>query len=62
MKRLPVLAFAAAMALWGLASIPAGGGDGASTIDGVRSATAHRHWQVNGARHGPAIIVDARLT
>ena len=38
MKRLPVLAFAAAMALWGLASIPGGGGDGSSTIDGVRSA------------------------
>ena len=28
MKRLPVLAFAAAMALWGFASIPGGGGGG----------------------------------
>jgi hypothetical protein len=61
MKRLLVLAFAAAMALWGLASIPAGGGDGASTIYGVRSATAHGHWQVNGAPHRSGIIVDARL-
>ncbi len=61
MKRLPVLAFAAAMALWGLASIPAGGGDPSSTIDGVRSATAHRHWQVNGAPHRSAIALDAKL-
>jgi hypothetical protein len=49
MKRLPVLAFAAGMALWGLASIPSGGGDGPSRIDGVASAAAHRDWRATGA-------------
>lgn len=61
MKRLPVLAFAAAMALWGLASIPGGGGDGSSTIDGVRSAAAHRHWRLSGAPHKSASVLEAKL-
>jgi hypothetical protein len=38
MKRLPVLAFAAAMAIWGLASIPAGSDDSSATITGVKVA------------------------
>ena len=59
MKRLPVLAFAAAMALWGFASIPAGGGGVSATVDGVRSATAHG--QVDGSPRRSAFIVDATL-
>ena len=55
MKRLPVVAFAAAIALWGLASIPAAGGNSSSAIRGVRSAAAHRHWQADGAAHATAI-------
>jgi hypothetical protein len=61
MKRLPVLAFAAAVALWGLASISARAGDGSSTIDGVRSAAAHRHWQANGSPPRSAPALDANL-
>jgi hypothetical protein len=45
MRRLPVLFFAAAIALWGLASIPDGSGDENSLVSGIRTAAAHRHEQ-----------------
>ena len=59
MKRLPVLAFAAAMALWGFASIPAGGGGVSATIGIMRSAAAHG--QVDGSPRRSAFVLDATL-
>jgi hypothetical protein len=49
MRRLPLLFFAAAIAIWGLASIPDGSsGDSPLQVSGVRTATAHRHAQPAG--------------
>jgi hypothetical protein len=49
MRRLPVLFFAAAIALWGLASIPDESGDENSLqVSGVRTAVANRHEQSAG--------------
>jgi hypothetical protein len=46
MKRLPVLFFATAIALWGLASIPDGsGGEKSLQVSAVRTAAARRHGQ-----------------
>ena len=46
MKRLPVLFFAAAIALWGLASIPHGSSSEKSLqVSAVRTAAAQRHGQ-----------------
>jgi hypothetical protein len=46
MKRLPVLFFAAAIALWGLASIPDGSSSEKSLqVSAVRTAAAQRHGQ-----------------
>jgi hypothetical protein len=44
MKRLPVLFFAAAIAVWGLASIPDGSSDEKSLqVSAVRTAATHRY-------------------
>jgi hypothetical protein len=59
MSRLAVLAFAAAMALWGFASIPAGDAGVSATIDGVRSATAQG--QADGSPRRSAFVLDATL-
>ena len=49
MRRLPVLFFAAAIAIWGLASIPDGSsGEKSLQVSGVRTAAAHRHGQLAG--------------
>jgi hypothetical protein len=48
MIRLPVLFFAAAIAIWGLASIPDGSSEKSSQVSGVRTAAAHRHGQQAG--------------
>jgi hypothetical protein len=48
MTRLPVLFFAAAIAIWGLASIPDGSSEKSSQVSGVRTAAAHRHGQPDG--------------
>jgi hypothetical protein len=46
MRRLPVLFFAAAIAIWGLASIPDGSsGEKPLQVSGVRTAATHRHGQ-----------------
>jgi hypothetical protein len=46
MKRLPFLFFAAAIALWGLASIPEGSSSEKSLqVSAVRAAAAQRHGQ-----------------
>jgi hypothetical protein len=46
MRRLPFLFFAAAIATWGLASIPGGSGDKKSSqVSTVRTAAAHRYGQ-----------------
>ena len=43
MKQLPVVAFAAALAIWGLASIPADSVEKTSRRNGVRIAVAPKH-------------------
>ena len=49
MRRLPFLFFAAAIAIWGLASIPDGsGGEKSSRVSGIQTAAAHRHGQSAG--------------
>src|SRR5271170_5026036 len=49
MRRLPFLFFAAATAIWGLASIPDGSsGEKSLQVSGVRTAAAHRHAQPAG--------------
>jgi hypothetical protein len=49
MRRMPVLFFAAAIAIWGLASIPGGSSSEKSLqVSGVRTAAAHRHGQLAG--------------
>ena len=49
MKRLPFLFFAAAIAIWGLASIPDGSsGEKSLHVSDVRTANAHRHGQSAG--------------
>ena len=46
MRRLPYLFFAAAIAIWGLASIPDGSGDEKSLrISRIQTAAAHRYGQ-----------------
>jgi hypothetical protein len=46
MKRLPFLFFAAAIAIWGLASIPDGSSDERSLqVSVVRTAAAHQYGQ-----------------
>ena len=46
MRRLPFLFFAAAIAIWGLASIPDGSGDEKSLrISRIQTAAAHRYGQ-----------------
>jgi hypothetical protein len=46
MRRLPFLFFAAAIAVWGLASIPDGSsGEKSLQVSAVRTAAAHRHGQ-----------------
>ena len=50
MKRLPFLFFAAAVAIWGLASIPDGSGDEKSLrISRIQTAATHRHGQFAGS-------------
>jgi len=49
MKRLPFLFFAAAVAIWGLASIPDGRTDDKLLqVSAVRTAASHRHGQSAG--------------
>ena len=49
MIRLPVLFFAAAIAIWGLASIPDGSsGEKSLRVSGVQTAAAHRRGQLAG--------------
>jgi hypothetical protein len=46
MRRLPFLFIAAAIALWGLASIPDGSsGEKSSQVSAARTAAAHRYGQ-----------------
>ena len=46
MRRLPFLFFAAALAIWGLASIPDGSdGERSFQVSGIRTAAAHRYGQ-----------------
>jgi hypothetical protein len=46
MKRLPLLFFAAAIAIWGLASIPDGSsGEKSPQVSAVRTAAGHRYGQ-----------------
>lgn len=46
MRRLPFLFFAAAIAIWGLASIPdESSGEKSLHVSDVRTAIAHRHGQ-----------------
>jgi hypothetical protein len=50
MRRLPFLFFAAAIAIWGLASIPDGSSDEKSLrISRIQTAAAHRHGQSAGS-------------
>jgi hypothetical protein len=47
MRRLPFLFFAAAIALWGFASIPDGSsGEKSLQVSGARTAAAHRRGQL----------------
>ena len=49
MRRLPLLFFAAAIAIWGLASIPDGSsGEKSLQVSAVRRAAAHRRGQLAG--------------
>jgi hypothetical protein len=52
MRRLPFLFIAAAIAIWGLASIPDGSsGEKSLHVSGVRTAIAHRHGQPAATPH-----------
>jgi hypothetical protein len=48
MKHLPFVAFAAAIAIWGLPSVPDGGAQKSSSINGVESALTQGHGQAVG--------------
>jgi hypothetical protein len=49
MRRLPLLFFAAAIAIWGLASIPDGSsGEKSLQVSGARTAAAYRRGQLAG--------------
>jgi hypothetical protein len=60
MKHLPVLVFSAAMAMWALASIPAGGADDQAPISGVKIPAGYRDWRLISVAHEEGSLNDMR--
>jgi Cytochrome P460 len=60
MKHLPVLVFSAAMAMWALASIPAGSADDQAPISGVKIPAGYRDWRLISVAHEEGSLNDMR--